>query len=92
MSQPGIDINLKNNEGRTAMMDAGYGSRAVYNQVLKTCKDFLADSYGKVVLCGNSGAGKNMLTQVSRMLYGLGTWQRVSRFVIMHLIMYVCSN
>ena len=61
---PGIDVNLKNNEGRTAMQDAGYASLRVFNQVLKTCSDFPADSYGKVVLCGNSGAGKSTLTQV----------------------------
>ncbi|KAL5471322.1 hypothetical protein EMCRGX_G029423 [Ephydatia muelleri] len=61
---PGIDVNLKNFEGRTAMGDAGYGPLSVFNQVLKTCNDFPADSYGKVVLCGNSGAGKSTLTQV----------------------------
>ena len=61
---PGIDVNLKNNEGRTAMKDAGYERLRVFNQVLKTCSDFPADSYGKVVLCGNTGAGKSTLTQV----------------------------
>ena len=61
---PGIDVNLKNNQGRTSMRDAGYASLSVFNQVLKTCSDFPADSYGKVVLCGNSGAGKSTLTQV----------------------------
>eukprot|EP00731_Ephydatia_muelleri_P005831 Em0003g79a len=60
---PGIDVNLKNNQGRTAIQDAGYASLRVFNQVLKTCSDFPADSYGKVVLCGNSGAGKSTLTQ-----------------------------
>ena len=61
---PGIDVNLKNNQGRTAMRDAGYESLSVFNQVMKTCSDFPADSYGKVVLCGNTGAGKSTLTQV----------------------------
>ena len=61
---PGIDVNLKNFEGRAAMRDAGYGSLSVFNQVMKTCNDFPADSYGKVVLCGNSGAEKSTLTQV----------------------------
>ena len=64
LSHPGIDINIKSNEGRTAMMKAGYKSLGVFKQVLKTCKDYPADSYGKVVLCGNSGAGKSTLTQV----------------------------
>ena len=61
---PGTDVNLKNKQGRTAMRDAGYGSLSVFNQMLKTCSDFPADSYGKVVLCGNIGAGKSTLTQV----------------------------
>ena len=61
---PGIDVNLKNNGGRIAMRDAAYESLRVFNQVLKPCSDFPADSYGKVVLCGNSGTGKSTLTQV----------------------------
>ena len=61
----GIDVNLKNNLGHTAMKDARYGSLRVFNQVMKTCSDFPADSYGKVVLCGNTGAGKSTLTQVN---------------------------
>ena len=64
LCHPGIDVNLMNNQGRTAMRDAGYRYLSVYKQVLKTCNDFPADSYGKVVLCGNSGAGKSTLTQV----------------------------
>ena len=65
LSHPGIDINLKNSKGRTAMMVAGYKSLGVFNQMVKTCASFPADSYGKVVLCGHSGAGKSTLTQVS---------------------------
>ena len=61
---PGIDVNLKNNRGHTAMRGAGYKILSVFNQVVKICKDFPADSYGKVVLCGDSGAGKSTLTQV----------------------------
>ncbi|KAL5505183.1 hypothetical protein EMCRGX_G006578 [Ephydatia muelleri] len=63
LSHPGIDINLRNGRGRTAMMGARYESLSVFKQVLKTCNDFPADSYGKVVLCGHSGAGKSTLTQ-----------------------------
>lgn len=68
---PGIDINIINKSGRTAMMIAGYTSLGVFNQVVKTCNDFPADSYGKVVLCGNSGVGKSTLTKVGCMTYGL---------------------
>ena len=65
LSHPGIDVNIKNNRGRTAMMEAGYGSLGVFKQMMKTCSDFPADSYGKVVLFGHSGAGKSTLSQVS---------------------------
>ena len=68
LSQPGIDINIKNNRGCTAMMDARYKSLGMLKQIVKTCNNFPADSYGKVVLCGDSGAGKSTLTQVSQML------------------------
>ena len=69
LSHPGINIELKNLRGHTAMMDAGYESLGVFNQVIKTYNSFPADSYGKVVLCGNSGAGKTTLTQVMCILY-----------------------
>ena len=72
LSHPGIDINLKNSEGRTAMMVAGYKSLGVFNQMVKTSTSFPANSYGKVVLCGHSGSGKSTLTQVNRLMHGLG--------------------
>ena len=65
LSHSGIDVNIKNNEGRTPMMGASLESLSVFKQMKKSCSDFPADSYGKVVLCGNSGAGKTTLTQVS---------------------------
>ena len=65
LSHPGIDINIKNNERRSAMMTAGYRSLGLFNQMVKIRTDFPADSYGKVVLYGNSGAGKSTLAQVS---------------------------
>ena len=46
------------------MMEAGYESLGVFQQMMKTCSDFPADSYGKVVLFGHSGAGKSTLSQV----------------------------
>ena len=65
LSHPGIDVNIMNNEGCTAMMVAGYESLGVFKQMMKTCSDFPVDSYGKIVLFGHSGAGKSTLTQVS---------------------------
>ena len=63
LSHPGIDINIKNGERQTAMMVAGYTSLGVFKE-MKACKDFPVDSYGKIVLCGSSGAGKSTMTQV----------------------------
>ena len=68
LSHPVIDINIYNNGGLTAMMDAKYTSLGVFQQVAKTCSEYPADLYGKVVLCGNSGAGKSTLTQVGCMM------------------------
>ncbi|KAL5500073.1 hypothetical protein EMCRGX_G011573 [Ephydatia muelleri] len=68
LSHPGIDINIKNNRERTAMMVAGYRCLGVFNQMVKTRNEFPVDSYGKVVLCGNSGAGKSTLTQIAVLL------------------------
>ena len=65
LCHPAIDVNIKNKQGRTAMMEAGYQSLGVFKQIMKTCSDFPADSYGKVVLFGHSGSGKSTLTQVS---------------------------
>ena len=65
LSHPGIDVNIKNNKELSAMMEAGYGSLGVFKHMMKTCSDFPADSYGKVVLFGHSGAGKSTLSQVS---------------------------
>ena len=73
LSHPGININIKNYGGRTAIMVTKCRSLGVFQQVLKACSDYPAESYGKVVLCGNSGAGKSTLTQVGCMMYGLRT-------------------
>ena len=70
LSHPGIDINLKNNRGQSAIMVALYKSLIVFNRVAKTCTAFPVDSYGKVVLCGSSGAGKSTMTQVKWAKHG----------------------
>ncbi|KAL5502268.1 hypothetical protein EMCRGX_G009014 [Ephydatia muelleri] len=87
---PGIDVNLKNNQGRTAMRDAGYRSLSVFNQVMKTCSDFPADSYGKVVLCGNTGAGKSTLTQ--RLLRRENVVEPLTAGIIPHQVDSLYSN
>ena len=41
LSHPGIDINIKNNRRRTAMMDARYKSLGVLKQIVKHVTAFL---------------------------------------------------
>lgn len=65
LSHPGIDINIKNKRSNRAKMKAQKKTLAFLNLVEKTCNDFPVDSYGKVALCGNAGAGKSTLTQMS---------------------------
>ena len=85
LSHPGIDINIRNNEGHTAMMVAKYTSLGVFKQVVKTCSDFPADSYGKVVLCGNSGAGKSTLTQVGCTMGGILSTSAFTQLAFLHV-------
>ena len=84
---PGIDMNIKNNSGRTAMMEAGYKSLGLFNKVIKTCSDYPAHSYGKVVLFGNFGAGKSTLTQVSQW----DVWDFISPYIC-HGYILLCHH
>ena len=38
---PGIDVNIKNNKGHTAVMDAQKKTLALFNQIAQMCVDFL---------------------------------------------------
>ena len=82
LSHPGIEINIKNKREQTAMMVAGHTCLGVFNQMLKTCNEFPVDSYGKVVLCGKSKAGKSSLTQV-------GCLMKSGTAVVLYMYMYI---
>ena len=71
LSQAGVEIGIKNIKGYTAIMVAQWKALSVFDTMIKTCKEFPADSYGKVVLCGNSGAGKSTLTQVRQVIINI---------------------
>ena len=65
LSAPGINVNVKNGDDKTPVMIAeDYQVLALLKKYLKICDDFPVHTFGKVVLCGNTGAGKSTLTQV----------------------------
>ena len=66
LSVPGIDLNIKNEHGNTAVMVArDYGVLNLLNKYIKNCEDFPIHSFGKVIICGDSEVGKSTLAQVS---------------------------
>ena len=66
---PGVDVNVKNGRGETAVMIAkDYWVLVLLKKYLKICDDFPVHTVGKVILCGNTGAGKSTLTKVLSIL------------------------
>ena len=63
LSVPGIDVNIKEENGDTAVMLA----RGKYDilKLLRALCEFPVHTFSKVILCGNSGAGKSTLAQVA---------------------------
>lgn len=64
LSQPGIDTNIVNKDGHTPLEEAKHEAIGVFKQIERTCNEYPANSYGKVILCGSCGAGKSSLAQV----------------------------
>ena len=62
LSVPGIDVNIKDIDGNTAVMLA----RGKYEiqKLLRAFCEFPVHIFSKVILCGNSGAEKSTLAQV----------------------------
>ena len=46
------------------MLAQDYGILALLQKYMKSCEDFPVHTVTKVVLCGNTGAGKTTLAQV----------------------------
>ena len=66
MPVPGIDVSIEDVNNRTPVMRAGdYRILALLKKYTKSCDDFPVHTVTKVVLCGNTGAGKSTLAQVS---------------------------
>ena len=62
---PGINANLVNHRGQTPLqLAASYEILTLLQKYTKSCEDFPVHTYGKVIMCGDSGAGKTTLTEV----------------------------
>ena len=65
LSTPGIDANLVEKEGRTPLnLARDYEVLTMLQKYTTSCEDFPVHTYGKVIMCGDSGAGKTSLTKV----------------------------
>ena len=69
LSIPGIEVNKQNTQHKTPLMMAtNYGVLTTLQKYTTSCEDFPVHRFSKVILCGNTGAGKTTLAQV-RILY-----------------------
>ena len=65
LSTPGIEVNIQNSFHQTPLMQAtGYGVLTTLQKYTTSCEDFPVHNFAKVILCGNTGAGKTTLAQV----------------------------
>ena len=59
---PGIDLKIKNKMGKTPEMLAGGHYEML--KLLRSSREFPVHTFSKVILCGNSGAGKSTFAKV----------------------------
>ena len=64
LSAPGINANLENGRGETPLnLATEYVVLTLLQKYTNCYKDFPVHTYGKVIMCGDSGAGKTTLTE-----------------------------
>eukprot|EP00731_Ephydatia_muelleri_P000697 Em0001g697a len=64
LSTIGIDANLVNHTGKTPLkLATSYEVLTLLKKYTTSCEDFPVHTYGKVIMCGDSGAGKTTLTE-----------------------------
>ena len=65
LSAPGINANLENGRGKTPLkLATDYVVLTLLQKYTTSCEEFPVHTYGKVIMCGDSGAGKTTLTEV----------------------------
>ena len=64
LSAPGINVNLENYRGNTPLnLATDYEVLTLLQKYTTSCEDFPVHAYGKVIMCGDSGAGKTTLIE-----------------------------
>ena len=65
LSSPGIDVNIQDSKHQIALKYATkYDVLAVLQKYTINCEDYPIHSFGKAILCGDTGSGKTTLAQV----------------------------
>ena len=68
LSTPGISVNTKNKRQQTPLMVATKYDVITSLQKYSTCyEDYPVHTFNKVILCGDTGAGKSSLAKVLRL-------------------------
>ena len=65
LSAPGIDVHISNYMRETPLMVATkYDVITLLTRYTISCEDYPVHTFGKVILCGDTGAGKSSLAKV----------------------------
>ena len=66
MATPGIDVNIQGFDGLIPLkMATKYEIITMLKKYTTNCEDYPIHSFGKVILCGDTGSGKTTLAQVT---------------------------
>lgn len=75
LSTPGIEVNKQNSRHQTPLMLATvYGVLTTLQKYSTSCEDFPVHRFSKVIICGNTGAGKTTLAQVMERCVASMAW------------------
>ena len=70
LSTPGIDVNMKNLQQLTPLMLATkYDVITLLQKYSTCCEDYPVHTFNKVILCGDTAAGKSSLAKVKWVSY-----------------------
>ena len=109
LATPGINVNIQGFDGLIPLKVATkFEIIAMLKKYTTNCEDYPIHSFGKVILCGDTGSGKTTLAQViASMLYhdihALNAWVKMisllkngidytSRHITLTLMYMSCTN
>ena len=65
LSTPGIDVNIQSSNGHIPLkLATKYEVLTMLQKYTISCGDYPIHSFGKAILCGDTGSGKTTLAQV----------------------------